>query len=223
VAPDGNWTVLAPLLLLLALLAGAVAVLYLLFGVRVIGLVMLIVPVLSLGWAALQQLGHGAFRHAWSFTADYVARELPAYRSELVLLMMAGYIGTVGSRLLAPLMTAAGIDMLAVPPWLIIISFVWLIPVAGQLGMNPILVVSLVAPSIPDAAQLGVTPTALAVAITAGWALSGASSPYTATTLLIGSFAGMPAWQVGWYWNPGFTAVAGLLLTCWALLFAFIL
>ncbi len=101
-------------------------------------------------------------------------------------------------------------------------SFVWIIPFAGQLGMNPILIVTLIAPLIPSAASLGVDPTALVVALTAGWVMSAASSPFTATTLLIGSFAGVSARHVGLVWNGTFTIVCCFVLSLWVLIYAFI-
>jgi hypothetical protein len=64
------------------------------------------------------------------------------------------------------------------------------------------------------------TPSALVLAITAGWALGGASSPYTATTLLIGLFAKVSAWRVGLKWNGLYTVVAGTALSLWVLLYA---
>ncbi|MDZ7711585.1 MAG: hypothetical protein U5K36_17145 [Roseovarius sp.] len=136
---------------------------------------------------------------------------------------MAGYIGTVGSALLAPLMQRAGLDLSVLPSWVILVSFVWLIPLAGQVGMNPILAVTLIAPLIPGAESLGVTPSAVVVALTAGWALSGASSPFTATTLLIGSFGGISALRVGWVWNGVYTLLCGVALSVWVVLYGFVL
>ena len=86
--------------------------------------------------------------------------------------------------------------------------------------MNPILAVTLIAPLVPPAADLGVSSTALVVAITSGWALSGASSPFTATTLLIGSFAGISATRVGLVWNGAYTLICGLVLSVWVVAYA---
>lgn len=147
---------------------------------------------------------------------------MPGYRSELTLLMMAGYIGTAGAVVLSPLIRQAGIDTSVLPPWLVLVSFVWIIPLAGQAGMNPILAVTLLSPLIPDAGILGVTPTALVVAITSGWALSGATSPFTATTLLIGWFAGTNPSHVGLVWNGAYALVCGLALSVWVCLFGLI-
>ncbi|WP_146590540.1 hypothetical protein [Puniceibacterium confluentis] len=221
VQPTGSWASMTPLLVLLALLVSSVTTLYLLTNVRVIGLVAVIVPVIALGWLVIQNRGSGGVGAVAARVRGYVFTELPGYRSELTLLMMAGYIGTVGSALLVPLVARAGLDVAVLPTWLILVSFVWIIPLAGQFGMNPILAVTLLAPLIPEAATLGVEPVALVVAITAGWALSGASSPYTATTLLIGSFAGISALRVGLVWNGAYTLICATALSLWVVVYAY--
>ena len=223
--PEGSWALMLPLLALLGVLVISVIGLSAITDVRIVGLVVVIVPVIALVWMLIQ---HWAQAQAPVLSVarrvgDYVTKELPGYREALTLLMMAGYIGTVGSALLGPLMQRAGLDLSVLPPWLLLVSFVWLIPLAGQLGMNPILAVTLLAPLIPGAESLGVTPSAIVVALAAGWALSGASSPFTATTLLIGSFGGISARRVGWVWNGVYTVLCGMMLSLWVVLYAFIL
>jgi hypothetical protein len=217
--PSGSWWSLLPMLALLAILIVSLGSLHVLTGIRAVGVVMVIVPAIALIWLAMQNRGNPApiplIRHVANYTD-----ELATYRPELVLLLMAGFIGTLGSRLLLPLATAAGFDLAALPGWLILVGLVWLIPLTGLMGMNPILSVSLIAPLLPHAETMGTTPTAIIVAITAGWALGGASSPYTATTLLIGLFAKVSAWRVGLSWNGLYTLICGVALSGWVLLFA---
>lgn len=221
-APDGTWRLLLPLLLLLGLLAVSVLALFVLTRIRVPGLVMMIVPVIASIWIMLQNPAGplAAFR---TRAARFTFVELPAYRDELVLLMMAGFIGSVGGALLVPVVAHGDIDLTAIPGWLILLSLVWVIPAAGQVGMNPILAVSLLVPLLPDPQILGVSPTALLIAITAGWTMSGACSPYTATTLLVGSFGGVSAAHVGLRWNGIYTLLGGTLLSIWVLSYAYLL
>ncbi|SNR51602.1 hypothetical protein [Puniceibacterium sediminis] len=220
--PSGSWAVMTPLLILLGLLVSSVTILHFLTDVRVIGLVTLIVPTIAVGWLFIQNRGPGGLGAITARLRDYVVTELPGYRSELTLLMMAGYIGTVGSALLVPLIARAGLDVAALPTWLILLALVWIIPLAGQAGMNPILAVTLLAPLVPDAATLGIDPVALVVAITAGWVLSGITSPFTATTLLIGSFAGISAQKVGLVWNGAYALICAVTLSIWVLVYAFL-
>jgi hypothetical protein len=218
--PEGTWALMLPLALLLAILVSSIAILYAATGIRIVGLVLLIVPVIAAGWLALQVRGAPDAPGFGRRVSDYVFQELPDYRGEIILLMMAGYIGTVGAPLLGPLLLGIGLDLGGLPAPLLLISFVWIIPLAGQLGMNPILAVTLLAPLIPEAADLGVTPTAIIVAITSGWALAGVTSPFTATTLLIGSFGRVSARHVGLRWNGAYALLMAVILSGWVALYA---
>jgi hypothetical protein len=86
--------------------------------------------------------------------------------------------------------------------------------------MNPILSVSLIAPVLPDAAAMGVSPADVILAITGGWALSGASSPFTATTLMVGSLGFVSASHVGLRWNGAYTLLGAVMLSAWVALMA---
>ena len=217
---EGSWALLSPLFLLLVILAITVLGLHFMLEIRVVGVVMVVVPCIALIWAVLQHLQQGGEAALSVRARGYIDRELPAFRGELVLLMMAGFIGTVGAPLLQPLVLSTGLDLGALPAWVVLALLVWLVPLLGQLGMNPILAVTLIAPLVPDPATLGVAPAALVAAIAAGWALSGATSPFTATTLLVGAFAGVSASHVGLRWNGAYFLVTATLLTLWIVGFA---
>ncbi|NNK77564.1 MAG: hypothetical protein HKP40_02510, partial [Litoreibacter sp.] len=194
--PDGSWRSLSPLVGLLLLLVISVGGLHLLTGIRAVGVVIVVVPIIASIWILIQATPDNRIQESGSRLQNYISRDLTGYRGELVLLMMAGFIGTLGSTLLAPVVTASGLDLSGLPAWIILVALIWIIPLTGQFGMNPILSVSLIAPILPNAASLGLSPANIVMAITAGWSLTGASSPYTATTLLIGSFGGVSASHV---------------------------
>ena len=222
--PDGTIADVKPLVLLLLLLFAGVAILEFLSGLRIIAVVMLLVPIISIGWITLQsrteaaearaEAGHpGTLRRVRFRLNGMARRDIPSFQSELVLLVMTGFIGSIGAQLLSPLLAGQSADFAAVPAWLVLASLVWIVPLLGQAGMNPILSVSLIAPLIPSAATMGVSPNAIIVALTAGWALAGATSPFTATTLLIGRLGHTSALRVGLVWNGTFMLVAGLVLS----------
>ncbi|MDX2485688.1 MAG: hypothetical protein QNK42_18750 [Pseudodonghicola sp.] len=221
-APVGTWATMFPLAVLLAVLLVGVVTLSALTQVRVVGIVAVLVPCIAVVWMLLQHWNENPVSTTCARIKTYVLQELPSYRGELTLLMMAGFIGTAGSQLFAPMMQATGFDPSYLPSWIILVSLVWIIPLAGQIGMNPILAVTLIAPLIPTATDLGVQPVAIVVAITSGWALSGASSPFTATTLLIGSFGGISATRVGLVWNGAYTLICGVVLSIWVISFAYL-
>jgi len=70
-------------------------------GVRAVAAVMMVGPVLSLGWVWLQWRGHnnGTLHLVGRRAAKYVAHDLADYRGELVLLIMAAVIGALGATL----------------------------------------------------------------------------------------------------------------------------
>lgn len=218
--PQGGWRTQAPLLYLLALLTATVGGLHLATGVRAVGVVIAVVPAIALGWILIQAAPGERLAEMRTRTRDYRQRDLPNFRGELVLLMMAGFIGTLGAALLVPVVRDSGLDLSAVPGWAMLLALVWLIPLTGQLGMNPILTASLLIPVLPTAAQMGVTPSEVIVAVTGGWALAGASSPYTASTLMIGALGGVEARRVGLVWNGPYVLAGGIVVSAWVLLLA---
>ncbi|WP_319412888.1 hypothetical protein [uncultured Cohaesibacter sp.] len=218
VSSQHRWTVLLPLAALLVIILLPVLALEMLLGIRVVGIVLVVVPLLSIGWLYIQFRDAGIVRLRM---VNYVQKELPAFRSDLLLLMSAGYIGVVGSSVLVPLMARAGIDLTVLPPWLLLIALLWIMPVMGQLGGNPILTLALVAPLLPDAALFGLEPSCFAVAMLSGWALTGLTSPFTATNIMIGRFGGIPITDVGRVWNRSYFLVSVSLLMVWVLIYAY--
>ena len=226
-APEtGRWLVqLRPLLLLLAVVILGVVLVHLLTGVEVIGAVMLVVPLTALVWIAGQPRPRGISRAGW--TGRRIMRfgtcEMFASRGEIVLLFMAGFIGSLGAFLLVPLAQAQGLDLGAVPPLLILVALIWIVPLTGQLGMNPILSVSLLVPLLPTPTAMGIPPAALVAAITGGWALSGTTSPFTASVLIAAALGRVTPRQAGPGWNGLYTLVVGGMLSLWVLLLAWLI
>ncbi|MBM9595407.1 hypothetical protein [Roseitranquillus sediminis] len=210
----------APLLMLLAGLGVVSACLMAVSDVRFQGIVMVTVPSIALCWVAGQIIVESGRLDPDSLgrrCMSFIETDLPEARGEVVLLAMAGFIGTLGSGLLGPVVAEAGLDLSAVPPALLLICVFLVVPVTGQIGMNPILAVSLIAPLLPSPDAMGISPVAVVVAITAGWALSGATSPYTASTLLVAYFGKVSATRVGLQWNGLFVAFSMIALGAWIL------
>lgn len=221
---DGWLLRLRPLLVLLAVVVGGVLALHLATGVAVTGAVMTMVPLVAMAWVLIQPPAPGGrVATLAARIGRFAARDLANYRGEIVLLFMAGFIGSLGSWLLVPIMQAHGPDMSAIPPMVILAGLVWIIPLTGQIGMNPILAVSLLVPLLPAPAVLGVHPTAMVIAITGGWAISGNTSPFTASVLLVGKLGGVEARHAGIAWNGLYALATATALTLWVLIAATIL
>lgn len=213
----GSPRALLPLLALMGLLMGLLLAIEQVWPVRVVGLVLIIIPVLSLAWIILQTRAPGAFP---ARLKTYVGVELPGYGKEILLIATAGYIGATASVLVGPAMAASGLDLARLPMPVLLVALVWIMPILGQLGANPILSLSLIGPLLPPAETLGITPTALAATLICGWAMAGITSPFTATTLLIGRFGGIRAIDVAWVWNRGYFLLTISVLCLWSVSYA---
>ena len=225
VATGNWWRNLRPLLMLLGFVVGGTVFLHLVTGVEVIGAVMSLIPVVALVWVWMQARGKGLPPRDYVATRvnQFLFSEVAAYRGEITLLFMAAFIGSLGSYLLVPVLANGMIDLSALPALAIIIPLIWLIVLAGQVGMNPILAVSLIIPLLPAPEVMGVSSTAVVAAITAGWALSGATSPFTASVLLVGSLGHVSPRKAGLVWNGPYMVVIGIALSIWVTLLAWFL
>jgi len=208
---EGSWLLLAPIAGLVgAIFLGAILFRETLRVSMVMG-VIVAVPLAAALWILWQFAGRGPGRAvalAARRLARHMGRAFPADRGEIVILWSAGFIGTLVASLLKAHGLAAFPEILPEAPWLLPVACLWLIAAAGQLGMNPILSVTILGSALPDLHALGLAPASVAVAFTAGWALSGASSPFTATTMLVGRIGGARAVTVGLGWNGVYTLLA---------------
>lgn len=211
--PPGGWHSLSPLFWLLILLTISILGLHLGFGVRVSGVVMLVVPLIAIGWTVL------ARRSLWAAARDYVEHDLPSFGPELVLVMTATLIGVLTAHLLGG---GQSLD-LPVPGLVLVVAVIWLIPLAGLLGANPILAALLIVPFVPNPASMGISPAVVVCAVTGGWSLSGAISPFTATNMQVAQFAGVSPITVGLRWNRGYALVTAIAISLWVMLLAVLL
>jgi len=213
-----RWTALLPLGALLLIMLVPIFLIEETLGIRIAGIVLVLVPGISIVWLWFQMRDWAALGRRLT---TYVRTELPNYKNDLLLIMSAGYMGVVGASLLSPALSSAGIDLSVIPVWLLLLALLWIMPIMGQLGANPILTMSLVAPLLPPATGLGIPPAAFAVALLCGWAMTGLTSPFTATNLLIGRFGSIRTIDVGWVWNRTYFLITVTLLSIWALVYAF--
>ena len=226
--PVGTIGAVAPLLLLLLCIVVAVGAMRMLSGLRIPVAVMTVVPLVSVIWIALQAPRTGATpgreiavaREVGKRCIDYLGNELDKYKSEMVLLYIAGYIGKLGGILAAPVVMGQHLNFSAVPGWAILSAIVCGLPLLGQIGLHPILAVSLFGPLLPDPSVVGLTPDLLLMAVCIGWTFSGATSPFTATVLLVAYFGKVGATTVGLRWNAWFWALGCLAGSLWIIALA---
>ncbi|TQS72453.1 hypothetical protein ERN12_01135 [Rhodobacteraceae bacterium] len=214
----GHVSALGPIALLLVLIAVPVVVLDLTLGLSAAMSVLIVIPLLSAGWLVIGATRGERTRYLGRHAAEFSFMELPSFANEVVLLSMAGFIGSVAGAILAPLIAQSGLDLTALPAWVVLISPIVLIPLGGQLGMNPILFVSLFGPIMPTPEALGVSPTAVVMALTAGWAIAATTSPFTASVMLTARLGDVSPGTVSLKWNGLHSLVCAVLLSGWVLM-----
>ena len=222
--PPANKTYVTPSLRPLAqfsvLLIGIVALVFSiawLLELRLPIAALLGAPTGALLWLAWQRrrLGDGGLPAA--ITA--VHRQLPWLLSpsanEIVVLGAAGYlghvcVGLVDTQQLAPLL--AVLDPLgtlnAVLAMLMVVGL-------AQIGVNPIVTVTLLVGLLPTLGIEGLTPELIGASLMVGWALALMSSPMTASMLILSRFTGVTATRIGYRWNGRFLVAAIPLLALW--------
>ena len=174
-------------------------------------------PTGALLWLAWQRRRLGYSGLPAAITA--VHRQLPWLLSpsanEIVVLGAAGYlghvcVGLVDTQQLAPLL--AVLDPLgtlnAVLAMLMVVGL-------AQIGVNPIVTVTLLVGLLPTMGIEGLTPELIGASLMVGWALALMSSPMTASMLILSRFTGVPATRIGYRWNGRFLVAAIPLLALW--------
>ncbi len=209
-----HFGIIALVALVMALAEGVSALL----GIALVTGVTLVVPLVALGWLAVQARWLVRAR-GMGFGLAYIARRLgrfrarvPNLRGEANVLGWSGFIGVaLGGALpaggLAPL-------LLHVPPLLIPLGVPVLLMACGQIGLNPVAAVALLGAAIPDSAALGVKPAVLAFACMLGWGVAVSVTAMSASAIMTARWLGVSPYTVSAVWNARFTLAT--LLLAWA-------
>lgn len=203
----GSWLVLLPICGLVASVFIVGGLLQWLLSVRLVMGVMMAAPVVAIAWLMAQTFSvkvtaQRVIGHGW--------RVFPRYRGEVVLLGSAAFIGSMVSTLLPQELVVAALNMIPLPSWGMLGLIATVIVALGQAGLNPILSVTVFAGALPPPEVLGVPSPALSITLAGAWALTAASSPFGAASLVIGSMTGVGSFTAGTKWNGAF-AIFGLL------------
>lgn len=198
---------LAVLVGIMVLVVGASRLLHL----TTVDSIMLMMPVFAMLWIAVQ-FRHLGPRLMAAMVGRRVARwpmgEFASSRSETLILSNAAYIGSVLSALIPEDAIEALIARFDLP-WLglaVVIAFV--IAAVGQIGVNSLVMLTLIGSSLHHMSADGLPSVLLATALLGGSALSIASSPYGTPIVLVGGLTGETPEKIGRVWNGPFTIAA---------------
>ncbi|EKF74959.1 hypothetical protein A11A3_05881 [Alcanivorax hongdengensis A-11-3] len=173
-------------------------------------------PLSAIVWMASQRqrLGGGTgLRRAVTQVARHSRLIFGANRGEIAVLGGSACLGA----LLTPLVDGQALHHLLLASHLhgaaMAIAAMLLVVVLAQLGLNPIVSVTLLASLLGDGNI--VDPRLLAVALMCSWSLSMISSPFTASMLVLSQLIQRPARQIAWRWNGLFFVLVVPLLAGW--------
>lgn len=216
----GTWHALIPLAFIFITLLGIIFLLMGYTNLKAVPVVMLVVPIYSILWIAYQNTGNTKMMiyNTMHRVDEFVNEDIYNYKQELIVLIMAAFIGIMGSSIINNVAGESMSFLNSIPAPIILVSIIWIMPICGQIGMNPILAVYMIGPLIPSADVMGISPNSIIVALTAGWAICGISSPFTASTLLIAKLGRVTPHYAGLNWNGLFTIIGGLLLSVWIII-----
>jgi len=124
--------------------------------------------------------------------------------SEVVVLGSAGYMGHLWVALIDPQVLAHSLTWLVpLGAWNAVLAML-LVLVAAQIGLNPIISVTLLAGVLPTLNISGLTPPLIGASLLVGWSLALASSPLTASMLILSRLSGVSTLRIGYRWNGAF-------------------
>ncbi|MED5431970.1 MAG: hypothetical protein VX920_06505 [Pseudomonadota bacterium] len=181
-------------------------------------------PLSAIIWMALQRrrLGGGTgLRRAATLLGRHARLIFGASRGEIAVLGGSACLGA----LITPLIDQQALHDLLLATHLqgaaMAIAAMLLVVTLAQLGLNPIVSVTLLASLLGDG--VGTDPRILAVALMCAWSLSMISSPFTASMLVLSQLIGRSAYRIAWHWNGLFFLLVVPMLTVWLLVLAWAL
>ncbi|HUS55726.1 MAG TPA: hypothetical protein VMY41_17180 [Thermohalobaculum sp.] len=177
---------------------------------------MLMAPMMLVGWVFTQNAGSGAGQGALAVRrrlGEVIAGPLPRMTRDAYLLGVAGFIGAASARLAPVDAIAAHLALESMPAWLFLSALPVIIMASGNIAMAPIMVVVFLAAVISALPVLPADPDLIAVSLGAGWALSMTASPNATGPILLAGITGLPTTTLTWRWN-GVYSVAALGVLC---------
>ncbi|MGE0660223.1 MAG: hypothetical protein AB7F36_03595 [Reyranellaceae bacterium] len=203
---------------MLGVLAGIMAMVVgggLLLGLPMVGAIMLMMPIFAAFWIAVQFARLGPrlmLAMVLRRIGRWPTREFVVSRSEALIISTAAFIGAA----LAGLIPENAIETLiarADLPWLALaIALAAIVTVSGQLGVNSLVMLTLIGSSLHHMAAEGLPSVLLAVALLGGASLSIGSSPFGTPVVLVGGLTGETPERIGRVWNGPFTVAAFVVL-----------
>lgn len=208
-------TTLLPMTLIVAGMLAAILLVRGLTDWPLIRTLMLVVPVFSLAWLVLQFRRRGvavAVRIVWRRQIHHLSHRLPNSRYEVLTLSLAGFIGTGVAALVPAQDMTAMISGLGLPTYPLLVAIILVIVLASQIGINPVVTVTLLGSAVNQLDPATLPPFALLLSLVGAWNLFGIGSPMSAMTMIVGGLADQPPRRIAHLWNGPYMLLALIVL-----------
>jgi hypothetical protein len=198
-APSGGWLQQLALVALVGVILACVIGAEWLLKASVTSAVMIATPPVGIAWMAFQGRRRPGAALLWRRLKRLALFRLPRESQETVMFASSGMIGIMLATLIEP----AWIIGLTryIPAALVPVLVFWAVIAAGQVGVSPVISVVVIGGALGQPGVLPVSPLALAAALTAGWSLTVAWSPFTGSVLSVARISGVPPNTIGRDWN----------------------
>jgi len=207
-APIGGWGQQVKLVALVGVILACVILAEWGLNASVTSAVMLATPPVGMIWMAVQSPRRRRYALLGMRLRRLALERLPRESLETVMFASSGMIGIMLASIIEPAWIIAltrPIPAVAVP-----VLVFWAVIAAGQIGVSPVISVVVIGGALGAPGVVAVSPYALAAALTAGWSLTVAWSPFTGSVLTVARISNVGADAIARGWNGRYSLAAAV-------------
>ncbi|MEP1209444.1 MAG: hypothetical protein ABJM29_02130 [Rhizobiaceae bacterium] len=182
-------------------------------GVTIVSGAMLAAPIVVLIWVIIQQSPDNRKSGTSGRFDEIIFTAMPGYVREMVFVACAGFIGTLGAKLVPIAEIAHAIGLATAPGWSVLLGLSLIVWFFGQVGLSPITMAVFLGSIVAQIPVLPVDITHAALAIAAGTAICTSGAPFSAGALMLSRATGYSPMTLTWRWNGPFTLMSIVTLT----------
>ena len=212
--------VLIPLIGIVVMIPASAWVLSQILALSMIASLLIALPVLSLGWVAVQNWNTHPLIATKNRLINDILPALPVMRSEIAIFASSAFLGAligpmIDTEYLGHIIQASGLSA----GWVLVFTF-WLIALCSGIGINPIISVSVACEVLPRLESLAIAPITVGVLAVGAWTVVVGYSPFSAAVRISGRIINQEAARIGFIWNGLYSILCGAILTATLLVIA---
>lgn len=192
-------------------------------GVTLIQALLLCLPLVSLGWMAIQRWHEGALPALTGTaraTVTGLLPGLPSMRSEIGLFTTSAFLGVLVLPLIDTDALGQTIVALGLGSGAVLALAGWIAYLLSMVGVSPIISVTILAGTLPNLTPLAISPLAVTVTMVSIWSIVVNVTPFSASVRLSARMIDEDPARVGLRWNLAYGTLAMSILTVALLVFA---